>query len=1071
MRILLDLQSAQVGRDPEKELAFARALIKEGAAHEFWVVLNGRIPDSVEPLRESLAELVPSERCRVFDLPGPLAEQLPANFSRREVAELVREDFITGLGPDIVYVSALFEGIRNEAVASIARLNVIPTIVTIPAGLETLDLESANPAVARAYARRLESLRRADLLLAESQDAARQVPQRFEIPMSRFLVHGGSSLNQAARETLHAMEALLPPPVITNSSGRLRPLLAFVGPLPPERSGIANYSAKLLPHLGRHYDIICVADQGRIADSSIKASFAIRDLAWFEEHVSSFDRIVYQFGNSPAHKHLFELARRHPGVAVLHDFFLSDALAWMTDYQYASNAFLAELYESHGFSAVQYDRQNGRIAARSRYPCNGTVLCENLAVIVHSRYSRELAREWYGDGVADKIREVPFIPYGPPATDRVSARRRLGLSEDFFVVCSFGWITRPKLSDRLLSSWLKSALAKDRKNVLVFIGETPDPEYTAQLFGKIRTAKAASPIQITGFADDATYRDYLSSADVAVQLRTSSRGETSGTIFDCLRCGLPVIANAHGSAAEFPDDVICKISEEFRDDELADTLTRLRTDHDWRSGFSHSGQSYLEKAHHPAMVAGRYHQIIEECYVESPIASENRLIAAISHSPGQIELTDRDIAATAAAISANRQRLGPKRLFVDVTNVAGNDLRTGIERVTRAMMMALITDPPANYRIEPVRAGEYGYSYAREFAFGALEIAPPPLPDDLIETFPGDLFLGLDWSVWWVPTLAPWFKRQRERGTRLFFVVYDCLPLLKPELFLPEIEPLMRRWLQTLASLADGIACISRSVAADLYNWLNETEPSRLRPLPISYFHLGADLQATVPTKGLLPGSAQLLDQIKAAPSFLMVGTLEARKGYRQALAAFDLLWGEGVQANLVIVGKQGWKMDDIADRLRTHPEKDRRLFWLQGISDEMLEEIYCGVRALLAPSEGEGFGLPLIEAAQHGVPIIARDLPVFREVVGDHAYYFEGNEPGALAGALKNWLASFPDVPSSTGVNRLSWAESSRQLLEFLLEAQRIYRWWPKESTSVEKTGRPEKAGFSAHDLVARSK
>ncbi|WP_115760418.1 glycosyltransferase, partial [Escherichia coli] len=87
------------------------------------------------------------------------------------------------------------------------------------------------------------------------------------------------------------------------------------------------------------------------------------------------------------------------------------------------------------------------------------------------------------------------------------------------------------------------------------------------------------------------------------------------------------------------------------------------------------------------------------------------------------------------------------------------------------------------------------------------------------------------------------------------------------------------------------------------------------------------------------------------------------------------------------------------------HAERNRRLFWLDGVSDEYLEKIYAASDCLIAASEGEGFGLPLIEAAQHKLPIIARDIPVFREVAGNHALYFSGATPDTLANAVKEWL------------------------------------------------------------------
>ena len=208
---------------------------------------------------------------------------------------------------------------------------------------------------------------------------------------------------------------------------------------------------------------------------------------------------------------------------------------------------------------------------------------------------------------------------------------------------------------------------------------------------------------------------------------------------------------------------------------------------------------------------------------------------------------------------------------------------------------------------------------------------------------------------------------------------------------------------------------------------------------------LRADIDASAPSFGLPDNAAQVMEAVRARPSFLMVGTVEPRKGHTQALAAFEQLWQDGAQVNLVIVGKQGWMMEKLAERMMDHPEKDKRLFWLPGISDEMLLKLYASSAALLSPSEGEGFGLPLIEAAQHNIPIVARDLPVFREVAGEHAYYFEGLEPQALADTLSRWLALNAEgkAPQSTGMTWLNWSDSARQVLN-AVEKQQWYKVVP---------------------------
>ena len=828
-----------------------------------------------------------------------------------------------------------------------------------------------------------------------------------------------------------------------------RPLLAFVAPLPSERTGIAGYSARLLPNLARHYEIICIVDQPEVTDPWITAEFAIRDVPWFNKNAGRFERILYQFGNSPAHKHMFDLLERHPGVVVLHDFYLSSVLNWMADSGYAPGSFTTALYDSHGFFALEKDRTDGREASTATFPCNALVLRASTAVIVHSNHAIELARAWYGDGASGLMRRVPFLPLAPVVTERMAARKRLGLPENAFVVCSFGWVAPVKLNDRLLDAWLASPLALDEACFLIFVGENHGGDYGKGLSDRIARSGASSRVRITGYCEESQYRDYLAAADLGVQLRTGSRGETSAALFDCLSRNVPLLINAHGSATELPDDAVMTLDDNFTDAALSAALERLRTDADFRQRIAARGALHMSQVHHPERIAGLYRDVIEEVYTANPQVREQKLVQAIARTPAPADRTKAGLAAVAAALAANHEAFGQRQILIDVSNVAKHDLRTGIERTTRAMMMALIANPPAGYRIEPVRASDGGYRYARQFACRSLDLPNLSLADELVETSPGDLFLGLDWCADIVPGLAPWFEVQKRHGVRLVFAVYDMLPLTQPRMFPPEIEPMVRRWLNTLAEIADGVICISRTIAEDVLACLDSAQYERPRPLQVGFFHLGADLHASLPTVGLPESSATILASIRSRPSFLMVGTVEPRKGHGQALAAMERLWAGGLDASLVIIGKKGWMIDDLAQRIQQHPELNNRLFWLQEISDEMLEQVYRGARALLAASVSEGFGLPLIEAAQYGLPIIARDIPVFREVTGEHAYYFRGDDARALADALRAWLSLGDAAPAYGGIPCLTWQQSSRQLLDVVLN-ERWYRSWPDAPMSV---------------------
>jgi glycosyltransferase involved in cell wall biosynthesis len=181
-----------------------------------------------------------------------------------------------------------------------------------------------------------------------------------------------------------------------------------------------------------------------------------------------------------------------------------------------------------------------------------------------------------------------------------------------------------------------------------------------------------------------------------------------------------------------------------------------------------------------------------------------------------------------------------------------------------------------------------------------------------------------------------------------------------------------------------------------------------------------------------------------------MVGTIEPRKEHAQALSAFEILWNEGLEVNLVIVGKRGWLVEKLVERLSSHSMLGKRLFWLEGISDEYLERIYAASTCLIAASEAEGFGLPLIEAAQKKLPILARDLSVFREVAGEHAFYFQGLEPEALAEAIQTWigLREKGKAPSSGKMPWLTWEESARKLLEVIINGKWDTKWRPSSPT-----------------------
>ena len=873
------------------------------------------------------------------------------------------------------------------------------------------------------------------LTLVLTDDAFRAELEKHGLEQAKRFSWDSSA--QRAITALEVMHLNKVSTALTNTILVRRPKMAYVSPLPPERSGISDYSAELLPELSRHYDIDVIVAQDFVSNPWVNANCTLRSVEWLKDHANTYDRVLYHFGNSHFHQHMFNLLEEVPGVVVLHDFFLSGIVAHMDITGYQPGFWGQSLYKSHGFMSVQQRFQALDTAEVVwRYPCNTDVLQNALGVIVHAENSRRLATQYYGDNVADKWMVIPLLRNPIINSNRVEARHQLNLNLDDFVVCSFGLLGSTKLNQRLLDAWLKSSLSKNEQCKLVFVGENNCGEYGAELLKAIEKSSLEKRIYITGWADASIFSQYLAAADLGVQLRTLSRGETSAAVLDCMNYGLPTIVNANGSMADLPDDGVLKLSDEFDDAELVCALETLWQNPDQRQQFGARAREIILSQHNPRHCADQYTQAIETMY---QVASTN--VSALAHALCSLNTPSANLEplislADSIALSI-APRLAPRQLLVDISELVQRDSKSGIQRVVRSILSELLKHPPEGYRIEPVYATtDQGYRYARRFTLQFLGCPESILFDDPIEFRAGDFFLGLDLQPQVVPAHRAFYQQLRNYGVQVQFVVYDLLPITLPKAFPQGAEISHHTWLKVVSE-SDGCVCISKAVADELSNWFKTNGSTRQRPFKIDWFHLGADIDASAPSKGMPDNAKAVLCALAKSPSFLMVGTLEPRKGYIQTLTAFELLWADGVDVNLVLVGKQGWMVETLVDRLHHNPELDKRLFWLEAISDEYLEKIYASSTCLIAASEGEGFGLPLIEAAQHKLPIIARDIPVFKEVAGESAFYFAGMEPINITKAISDWLKLYvnSEQPMSDNMPWLTWQESADLIKKIIFE------------------------------------
>ncbi|HYF17241.1 MAG TPA: glycosyltransferase, partial [Ramlibacter sp.] len=622
-----------------------------------------------------------------------------------------------------------------------------------------------------------------------------------------------------AMEQFHAARSRPVPKRPATRRGNGRPRLAFVSPLPPERSGIADYSAELLPELARHYDIELVLTQPRLSDLWAAANCPVRDPAWLLANHRHCDRVLYHFGNSEFHEHMFDLLAQVPGVVVLHDFFLSGVVAYREAELKSPHAWTRALYASHGYDAARRRYVPGKSAELvAQLPCNFDVLRSAVGVISHSPQARELAAHWYGRNDPARWSLIPLLRSPPPAPrPRAELLWTLDLPPEAFVVCTFGLLGRTKMNDRLLAAWRASALAHDANCHLVFVGQAHQDEF-GRYMQQLLEAGPQERIRITGWASGETFRQYLDVADLAVQLRTLSRGETSASVLDTMNHGVATIVNANGSMAHLPREAVHMLPDAFSDAELTAALEQLWRDENRRRAMGEHGRRIIREQHAPTECALRYRKAIEGFYAAHALGRD-----AVFDEVTEVELAQADSAVrrqAARCVAANFPRpLSARQLLVDVSELVQRDAASGIQRVVKNLLRELIDHPPAGFRIEPVYAiaGQAGYRYARRFTMGLLHSPQEGLADAGVELHAGDVFLGLDLQTVIVREQAPWLAHLRTLGVKTYMVVYDLLPLLLPQHFDAGGPVRHDAWLRVAADF-DGAVCISRAVADELHD-------------------------------------------------------------------------------------------------------------------------------------------------------------------------------------------------------------------------------------------------------------
>lgn len=310
-----------------------------------------------------------------------------------------------------------------------------------------------------------------------------------------------------------------------------------------------------------------------------------------------------------------------------------------------------------------------------------------------------------------------------------------------------------------------------------------------------------------------------------------------------------------------------------------------------------------------------------------------------------------------------------------------------------------------------LRVGHHGFRLAASLARRLLGLCPR------LSLTAGDTVLSLDMQSAALPGLSA----AVARGASVVSVLYDCMPLTHPELFpFPSMLESHQAWHNWVSQHATGILSISET---------SMREARRLMPASScwhAWFHLGGDLPLADPS-ALRPELREALSR----PGFLMVGTVEPRKNHALAVAAMERAWARGCHASLVILGGEGWNNRDVLERIARLRAAGKPVLVIHDAGDDELAAAYREARALIAASVAEGYGLPVAEAGACGLPVLASDIPIFREVAPSTAAFFPPGDVDALTRLVERFSAMpFSRMPCGKA---LSWDASVRRLLELV--------------------------------------
>ncbi|HEY8103736.1 MAG TPA: glycosyltransferase family 4 protein [Gaiellaceae bacterium] len=398
--------------------------------------------------------------------------------------------------------------------------------------------------------------------------------------------------------------------------------VAYYSPMPPERSGIADYSALLLPALRERVDVEVVR-RGRTRPAR------------------GADVALYHVGNNPdAHGWIVDALRKRPGVVVLHDFVLHHLVAGLTIGRRDGHGYLDAMEREGGVVG----RLLGHGVLDKRIPplwesrpedfhLAGEVLGLATGLIVHSRYVEERARAAGFDGA---VWRIPHPAWAAPAVEPAAVAGSP-------VIGSFGNVNSSKRIPQLLEAFAR--LRRDRPDAQLLLVGAVSPGFDLDRRLQ-RLGLSAEGIIREAYVDEDRLWELMAACDICVNLRSPTMGETSGSVIRQLSLGKPIVVSDVGWFAELPDTVALKVPVDGTETEtLYAALELLSRDETARASMSAAALELVRREHDLARTADLYVAALEraaggESVADAVLGDVAAAAADVGIEPGSPEAAE-----------------------------------------------------------------------------------------------------------------------------------------------------------------------------------------------------------------------------------------------------------------------------------------------------------------------------------------------------------------------------------------------------------------------------------------------